>query len=436
PSLTKSFNGEDPSISVTPLIQNIRKTGRAILSESESKQVLSAYGIPVVQTRNAYTHAEAVKIARDMGYPVVLKLLSETITHKTDVGGVCLNLSDDKSVEDAFSSIRKAVSQAGREKDFLGVSVQPMIKMDGYEIIIGSSLDPQFGPVLLFGWGGQLVEILKDSALALPPLNTVLARRVMQQTRIYEALKGVRGRKPVDLEALEQILVRFSQLVIEQRWIKEIDINPFYVSSEQMIALDARIILHDSNVQEENIPKPAIRPYPTQYVQSWTMRSGGKVLIRPIRPEDEPIMVKFHETLSEKSVYNRFFRKMDFTQRVAHERLARVCFIDYDRQIALVVLHRDPDSGFEQVLGVGRLTKLHGLNEAVFTIVIGDQSQHQGLGKELLHRLIQIARDEKLESLSANILSENTDMQKLCKGLGMQLKSSSDGTLMQVSMKL
>ena len=272
----------------------------------------------------------------------MLKLYSETITHKTDVGGVQLNLKDEADVRKAFNDIKTAVTEKKGAQHFQGVTVQQMIKLaDGYEIILGSSIDPQFGPVLLFGMGGQLVEVFKDNSLALPPLNTTLARRMMERTKIYNALKGVRGRKPVDLAALEKLMVGFSQLVAEQRWIKEIDINPLFASGDDLVALDARVILHDPKTTEEQLPKLAIRPYPTQYVGAWKMKDGKKVTIRPIRPEDEPLMVKFHEGLSERSVYLRYFSPLKLQQRVAHSRLIRICFNDYDREIALVAEHKD-----------------------------------------------------------------------------------------------
>jgi acetyltransferase len=210
-----------------------------------------------------------------------------------------------------------------------------MVDLDGYELIVGSSLDPQFGPVLLFGSGGSLVEVYRDRALALPPLTTTLARRMMERTRIFEALGGVRGKAAVDTGSLEKLLVRFSQLVVEQPWIKELDINPLLASSERLVALDARVVLHDPETREEDLPSTAIRPYPTQYVSHEELRDGTSVTIRPIRPEDEPLMVKFHETLSEESVYMRYFHMMNLDQRTTHERLTRICFIDYDREMAL-----------------------------------------------------------------------------------------------------
>ncbi|MGB9521578.1 MAG: acetate--CoA ligase family protein, partial [Anaerolineales bacterium] len=325
------------------IIERVRAEGRTLLSEFESKQLLNYYKIPIVQTQIATTEEDAIKFANEIGFPVVLKLHSETITHKTDVGGVKLNLEDEEQVREAYRSIRQSLLEKVGEKDnngkphFLGVTVQPMIKPDGYEIILGSSVDPQFGPVLLFGLGGQLVEVFKDRALGLPPLNATLARRMMEQTKIYKALKGVRGRKAVDLAALEQLLVRFSRLVSDNLWIKEIDINPLLISPDRIIALDARVVLHEPLTNEEELPKLAIRPYPTQYVTTWTDKKNCTYTIRPTLPEDEPLLVQFHENLSDRTVYLRFLHPMLLSQRVAHERLARICHSDYDREITLVV---------------------------------------------------------------------------------------------------
>ena len=403
------------------IIQSVRSSGRTILTEFESKQLLSAYGIPTVDTRIATTEAQAVKLAGEIGYPVVLKLYSETITHKTDVGGVQLNLRNASAVEKAWRAIESSVTKHAGKEHFQGVTVQPMIKLDGYEIIIGSSVDSQFGPVLLFGSGGQLVEVYKDRALALPPLNATLARRMMEQTKIYTALKGVRGRPPVNLAALEELLVRFSYLVVEQPWISEIDINPLLASPERLIALDARVVVYGKDVKEDKLPKPAIRPYPVQYVSPWKLKNGTPVTIRPIRPEDEPLMVKFHQTLSEQSVYYRYFSQLKLDQRIAHERLIRMCFNDYDREIALVAEHKDPKTGTHEILGVGRLSKARGMNEAEFALIISDKYQRNGLGTELLKRLVQIGRDEKLDRITATILADNHGMHLVSKKVGFKL---------------
>jgi acetyltransferase len=420
---------------VERIVQSVRSAGRSLLTEYESKQLLAAYDIPTVDTRIATSQDEAVQQAQEIGYPVVVKLHSETITHKTDVNGVHLNLPGADDVRRAFQAIESAVREKAGAEHFLGVSVQPMIKLDGYEIIVGSSIDPQFGPVLLFGTGGQLVEVFKDRSLALPPLNSTLARRMMERTLIFNALKGVRGREPVDLAALEQLLVRFSQLVVEHRWIKEIDINPLLASAERLITLDARVVLHEPTVNEDELPTLAIRPYPTQYASCWTLKDGVPVSIRPIRPEDEPLMRKFHTTLSERSVYMRYFNVLKLDQRVAHERLSRLCFIDYDRQMALVVDRHDPQTGAHEIIGIGRLTK-HRDGDAEFAIIVSDQYQSCGLGSELLSRLVQIGRDERLTRITADILNENRRMQRVCQRLGFQMHPSPDGSLVKAEITL
>jgi acetyltransferase len=422
---------------VDSIIQKARGEGRSILTEFESKNVLAAYGVPVAKTIIAATAEQAVAGANEIGYPVVLKIYSETITHKTDVGGVQLNLGSAEAVAKAFEAIRVSVTEKVGAQHFQGVTVQPMVRLkDAYELIIGSSLDPQFGPVLLFGTGGQLVEVFKDRALALPPLNSTLARRMMEQTKIYKALKGVRGRKPVDLAALELLMVRFSGLVAEQKWIKEIDINPLLASPDGLIALDARVVVHGPEVSEEQIPTTAIRPYPTRYVAAWTLKDGTQVTIRPIRPEDEPAMVKFHETLSERSVYLRYFHLMNLEQRTTHERLTRICFLDYDREMALVAVRRNPETGDAEILGVGRMTKVHGTREAEAAVLVSDKWQGRGLGKELLSRLQVVGADEKLEKLTADILPDNRDVMRLCEKLGFTLKHSLEDEVVRAEFKL
>jgi len=403
------------------IIAAVRREGRTVLTEPESKQLLAAYGIPTVTTAIAETSDAAVAAAEDLGYPIVLKLHSKTITHKTDVGGVQLNLRDADAVRAAFRGIESSVRERAGAEHFQGVSVQPMIKLDGYEIIIGSSLDPQFGPVLLFGTGGQLVEVFKDLALALPPLNTTLARRMMEQTKIYTALRGVRGRRPVDIAALEQLLVRFSHLVVEQKWIKEVDINPLLASPERLLALDARVIVHGLDVRVADLPRLAIRPYPTQYITSWTDEDGTQVTLRPIRPEDEPLLVNFHGTLSERSVSLRYFHAMKFTARVAHERLTRICFIDYDREMALVADRKSPETGEHEIRGVGRLSKIRDTDEAEFALVVSDRYQGLGLGTELVSRLLQVGRDENINRIFGDILPENIEMQRICEKLGFKM---------------
>lgn len=408
------------------IVDRARAQGRTILNEYESKQLLSAYDIPTVETRVALTKDQAAAAADEIGYPVVLKLYSDTITHKTDVGGVKLNLPDTRAVRDAFIAIKSSVTDKAGAQHFGGVTVQPMVKLDGYELIIGSSLDAQFGPVLLFGLGGQLVEVFKDRALGLPPLNTTLARRMMERTKIYTALQGVRGRAPVDIEALAQLMVRFSEIVVEQRWVKEIDINPLLASPEQLIALDARVILYEPNVTPEQLPRPAIRPYPLKYVETWVAEDGTRLTIRPIRPEDEPLMVEYHKQVSERSVYLRYLHPMALDTRIAHDRLSRIVFIDYDREMALAAEYQNPETGKREIVGIGRLSKIYGTSDAEFSLLIVDRFHGKGLGTELLKMLVQIGRDENLDRIIAFISPDNHAMQKVSRHLGFTLHRSAD----------
>jgi acetyltransferase len=414
---------------VAQIIEAAREQNRVILTEQESKAVLAAYGIPTIPMEIADNPDDAVKHAKAMGFPVVLKLHSETITHKTDVNGVQLNLHNETQVRAAYDRIEAGVTEAHSADDFLGVSIQPMIKLDGYELIIGSSIDPQFGPVLLFGTGGSLVEVFKDRALALPPLTTTLARRMIEQTKIYEALKGVRGRDPVDMDNLQKLMVRFSQLVVEQRWIKEIDINPLLANSDRLLSLDARVVLHPADTKEEDLPQLAIRPYPIQYVDNWKSQSDKAYVIRPIRPEDEPAMVRFHETLSERTVQLRYFSPMSLRQRTTHERLSKIVFIDYDREVVMVAECEDERTGESEIAAVGRLTKSHGFSNAEFGIIVSDKFQGQGLGSEILRRLIDIGKQEHITNIVGQMLEDNEPMLNLAKNLGFKLTPEGNGVV-------
>jgi acetyltransferase len=434
PTLSKWGEDEPGRIRAKQIIGDARKSQRTILTEVESKQILEAYGIPTVQTLLARTEDAAVRLGAELGPPVVLKLYSQLITHKTDVGGVKLNLQTETEIRQAYRAIQTAVQE--QPGAFLGVTVEPMIRGDGYELILGSSIDAQFGPVLLFGSGGQLVEVMKDYCLGFPPLNSTLARRIMEKTHIYSALKGVRGRPPVDLEHLERVLVQFSLLVAEQPWIKEIDVNPLVVSDKQILALDGRIVLHGMTVQEADLPHLAIRPYPQEYVSSWQLKDGTALTLRPIRPEDEPLMVKFHGTLSEQTVLYRYFGLPKLEQRVAHERLTRICFNDYDREVALVAVRQNLETKTDEIIGVARLIKTHGIDEAEFAVVISDQFQGYGLGTQLVKRLVDIGKQEKIGRITALILPENYVMQRVFRKAGFEVEYDRFNEAMRAAIKL
>ncbi len=436
PGLTPEWVRRPQRTRARQLIEQARAEGRTTLSEPESKELLDAYGIPVAETRVAATVEEAVAAAEDIGYPVVVKLVSHTITHKSDVGGVRLDLPDAEAVREAYSGIRSNVSEQYSAADFEGVSVQPMIDRSGYELILGSSIDPQFGPVLLFGLGGTLVEVFKDSSLGLPPLTATLARRMMENTKIYTALKGVRGQSSVDMAALEQLLVRFSELVVEQPAIAELDINPLLASPERLMALDARVILQPSDVADEDLPKPAIRPYPRKYAKPWKSETDIDFVIRPIRPEDESLVIDFHGRLSNETVYQRYFTKLGYEQRVAHERLVRVCFTDYDREIALVAERLDPETQKLCIAGIARLIRLHNSSTAEFSLIVADDYQGHGLGTEMVRRLIDVGREEGLDRMVAEILGASGGMVRICDELGFTISADEDGETVQAELKL
>jgi acetyltransferase len=417
------------------IIDRARAEGRTLLTEVESKALLAAYRIPVTDTEICLTPADAVAAAREMGYPVVVKLYSRSITHKTDVGGVRLNLLDDDSVSAAFDEIRESVTERRGAEHFEGVTVQPMINYTGYELILGSSVDAQFGPVLLFGMGGQLVELFKDRSLGLPPLNTTLARRMIERTTIAGAFAGIRGRRPIDQQKLEQLLVQFGLLVVEQRRIKEIDINPLLASPERLVAVDARVVLHDADVTDADLPRLAIRPYPHQYVRDWTAADGRRLLLRPIRPEDEPMLVAFHTELTAETVYSRYFEHLGLSARTAHERLTRVCFNDYDREIALVAEETLP-AGERRIVAVGRLSKDHALPTAEFAMLVADRWQRRGLGAELLRQLVAIGRAEGLARISADILAGNIAMRRTAISAGFTIEEEMGDATVRVVLDL
>jgi len=409
---------------VDRLIAAVAAADRILLTEYESKRVLAGYGIPTTETELARTADEAVAAADRLGYPVVAKLLSRTITHKTDVGGVVLNLEGAEAVRVAFGQIRDAVTAAVGAEHFEGVTVEPMIDASGYELIVGSSPDSQFGPVILFGLGGQLVEVFRDRALALPPLNTTLAKRLIAETRIAVALRGVRGRAPVDLEGLAALLVRFSELIVEQPRIAEIDINPLLASPERIIALDARVVLHPASVSDRELPRLAIRPYPRAYIREARDETGMPIVIRPIRPEDEPALVQFHATLSEATVRARYGTDLALAERTAHERLTRICFVDYAREIALVAEVAVPDGSV--VAAIARLSRVHASEARELTLVVGDRWQRRGIGRELLASAILVAQAEGHSGIVARLTPDNVAMRSLLASAGFSFEEEGD----------
>jgi acetyltransferase len=389
-----------------------RSAGRTLLTEAEAKEVLAAYGVPVAASVPCRSADEAAAAARRIGYPVVLKLLSTTITHKSDVGGVQLDLADESAVRSAFATIRANVLSRAAAEAFEGVSVQPMIRDRGVELIVGSTVDRQFGPVILFGAGGVLVEVLQDRALALPPLNRTLAVRLIERTKIYRVLQGVRGRGPIDFDGLETLLVRFSQLLVEQPEIEEVDMNPVLASPERVIALDARLVLCPAEKIQEP-PRLAIHPYPNQYTAAFRLRGGAEAVVRAIGPEDEPLIVELHASHSPHTLRMRFF---SLVKTLSRDSLIRLCHLDYDREMALVAVSGDGEEA--KILGVSRYYLHPESGDAEFALVIRESVQRQGLGRHLLGRLIDIARERGVKRLVGLVLRENGPMLALTAAMG------------------
>lgn len=416
---------------VKQIFTRARAESRTLLNEAEAKEVLAAYGLPVVPSVPCKTMEEAVQAASQIGFPVVVKLLSTTVTHKSDVEGVKLNVADEAAVCAAYDAIRASVSKRISPEAFEGVTVQAMIKDKGYELIIGSSVDRQFGPVILFGAGGILVEVMKDRELALPPLNTVLARRLMERTQIYKALQGVRGQASVDLGTLETLLVRFSQLLCDFDEIQEVDLNPVLASPQRVLALDARVLLTPANQAAEDRPRLAIQPYPNQYTAQHSLQDGTVVTVRAIRPEDEPLIIALHGRHSEHTIRMRFF---SMVKTLSRDSLIRLCHLDYDREMALAAVLGEGEAA--RILGVSRYYLNPETREAEFALVIEDAYQRQGLGRHLLSRLVEIARERGVKTLVGQVLRENAPMLALTAAVGFGPPRTMDADVVQVEMEL
>ena len=294
-------------------------------------------------------------------------------------------------------------------------------RRDEVVLAFAGSVDPQFGPYLIFGSGSALGAVQRDRAIALPPVNSTLARRTMERTRIYRALRDGFGNVSAQLDELERLFVRFGDLVLDQPWIRSIEVNPVVIGPEGVAALDAWVTLHDPGTPETALPRPAIRPYPFEYITPKALKDGTTVMLRPIRPEDEGAMVAFHRTLSSDTVYFRYLRLLSLDQRIRHDRLTQLCFVDYDCHIGLVAVEHDEALGEERILAIARLVKIHGTSDSDFALVVSDAFQGRGLGEALLRHLLEVARAERMERVIGVIHPENMPMLRLCKKVGFTL---------------
>ena len=390
--------------------------GRDILSECTSKTLLEAYGIPVNRTVVARSAEEAVQLSQQMGRPVVLKVYSEQITHKTDVGGVELDLFDDREISEAYARIMQRVKESRPDADVEGGTVQRMVsEPEGHELILGVKRDPVFGMVLLVGAGGTSAELYQDRALELPPLNERLARHALESLRSWPLLNGYRGRPPVNLDQLIEVLIRLSYFVADFPQIVELDINPLMVTPRNSVALDARIVV--DRTQREKSSRPysqlAIRPYPDEFTKSVTLKDGTLVRLRPIQPEDED---KWHELLrgcSPESIRARF--RFTF-QGTTHDMATRFCFIDYDREIAIVAERVDDPTG--ELIGVGRMVADADHQEAEYAVLVGDRWQGQGLGSMLTDFCLEVCRTWGVKRIVAETAPDNRRMLELFRKRG------------------
>ncbi|GAB6908227.1 conserved hypothetical protein [Desulfosarcina cetonica] len=390
-------------------------SGRMTLDEANA--LLAAYGIPVIPTRIARSADAAAALAQEIGYPVVMKILSRDILHKSDVGGVQRDLGSEAAVRDGFTSMLDRAAMAAPHARIDGVALQPMITAPECELIMGAKMDPDFGPVILFGMGGILAELLNDRAIALPPLNRLLAGQLMEGTRVDRFLKGYRGQLPADRDQIAEILIRISQLVTDFPQIAELDINPLMVKNGRPLAVDARIIVKPTS---QKAPLHlSVSPYPAQYESRLELPELGELRIRPIRPEDAELLLELFKTLSPRSVYYRFFSPM---KEMSTAMLARFTQIDYDREIALAAIHEV--ESHEKIVGVARVILQHNLRDSEFSVLIGDPWHGMGIGAHLLATCIDIARDRGFGSIWGMVLAENRGMLAMGRKLNFKIKGS------------
>ena len=388
------------------IIHKALNAGRRTLTEPEGKQLLACYEIPVAQNKVAATAAEAAGFARELGFPVVMKIDSPDIGHKTEVGGVMLNIRTQEQAAEAFEKITANARQHQPNARIDGVLVEQMISKK-FELLIGAKKDPIFGPVIAFGMGGTAVEVFKDINLGLPPLNMALARRIIERTTIFKLLEGYRGQPGVDLETLQFLLVKFSYLLMDFPEIVEVDINPFVMDDQGGVALDSHIVIEKVPFRKEGFLHDhlVISPYPEQYSKMITMKSGQVALLRPIRPEDEPLEAEMFEKLSRESIYFRFF---GYVPKLSHKFLVHFTHIDYDRELAIVA--EVEEKGKRMLAGVVRLVNDYGNRSAEFAIIVADPWHGQKLGSVLMDFMIEIARKRGLGCIHAQALASNEIM--------------------------
>ncbi|MCX7628312.1 MAG: bifunctional acetate--CoA ligase family protein/GNAT family N-acetyltransferase [Methylophilaceae bacterium] len=413
------------------LIEGVLTERRTVLSEMESKAVLAAFRIPVAKTMVARSPNDALLIAEQMGFPVAMKIHSPDITHKSDCGGVRLNLGDAHSVRSAYHDILERVKKNRPDARIEGVSIEPMIiKPHGRELMVGIVSDPVFGPVITFGAGGTAVEVLADRAVALPPLNQLLAENLIAGTRISRLLKAFRNMPPIDMQALITLLLRVSEMVCELPWIREMDINPLIVDENGALAADARIIVGPRPPSADRYAHMAICPYPSHLVSKWQLADGTDITLRPIRAEDAESLQDFVRGMSDRS---RYFRFMETLRELSPAMLSRFTQIDYDREMALVATSRI--EGPEALLGVARYMANPDGESCEFALAVADAWQGHGIGHKLMDVLMDVARQKGLAIMQGEVLAENRAMLDLATTLGFSVVPHPDDSTLKVIRK-
>jgi acetyltransferase len=408
------------------IMRKAARENHEILTEVEAKQLLEYYDVPIVKTLVAKTADEAAASASQIGYPVVLKILSPQVVHKTDAGGVALDINSEAELREAFDNVVNCTKEYNPEAEIRGVTIQPMVKKGGYEIILGAKTDPLFGPIILFGMGGVGVELFKDVAIGLPPLNQTLARRIMEETKVYQLLKGYRNVPPANLKLLEEIMVRFSQMLVDFPQLKEVDINPLFINEKEALTLDARVVIDKERVFAKLEPHEhlVISPYPKKYETLWRLRDGRTVLLRPIKPEDEPLWLEMFQNFSDESIRYRFFHIIKDTP---HEMRVRYCNIDYDREMAIVT--ELTEDGARKILGVVRLIIEPDGKTGEIAVIVADPWQGLGLGSKMMDFMIEICKERRLETVYGVMLTDNYRAIDLMKKMGFALEYSGHDTV-------
>jgi len=413
------------------VFDTILTEGNEILSENVSKAFLEAYEIPVTKPILARAADEAVKVARQYGYPVVMKIHSPDITHKTDVGGVVLNVSSDDEVREAYAKIIEGATEKQPDAQIVGVTVQKMVSYPtSFELILGTKKDPVFGSVIMVGMGGTAAEVFRDRALGLPPLNEVLAREMLQSLKSWPLLQGYRGKPGANIDRLIEILMRFSYLVADYPEIAELDVNPLLVTPDDVIALDARVVIDQELAAHSVRPYAhlAIRPYPEEYVTQRTLQDGTPIVLRPIKPEDEPL---WHDLLGSCSTQSLWFRFSYLFKQTTHEMAARYCFIDYDREIGIVA--EVEEDGERKLIAVGRLVADADKETAEYAVIVADRWHGHGLGGMLTDYSLEVAKKWGVHRVVAETSKENSRMLATFRKRGFELDAESEEDVVLVS---